>query len=134
MLFCLQKQFLFAYLWCCIKNNTNNLVRSEHQNSGFRVFQQPHCAQRPSPKESLSKTRNINMNISGNWKQHIVLDVCAQEQLMCLQVPLKDNFQGVFAGTEIHNFFFCLFSKAGGGSHLATGEVWHACLHAVAKT
>lgn len=40
------------------------------------------------------------MNEWGNWKQHKALHVCIQEQLMCLQVPLKDNFQEGFQGLD----------------------------------
>lgn len=51
------------------------------------------------------------MNESGNWKQHKALHVYSQEQLMCLQVPLKDNFQGGLQGLDFIISFSASFQR-----------------------
>lgn len=51
------------------------------------------------------------MNESGNWKQHKALHMCAQEQLMCWQVPLKDNFQGGLQGLDFVISFSASFQR-----------------------
>lgn len=51
------------------------------------------------------------MNESGNWKQHKALHMCAQEQLMCWQVPLKDNFQRGLQGLDFIISFSASFQR-----------------------